>query len=49
MAEKIILEFHDKDWVISGGNESVSDTPNQISSNLPRDIEAQITSTLTLM
>jgi Holliday junction DNA helicase RuvA len=49
MAEKIILEFHDKDWVISGWNEESWETPNKVSSNLPRDTESQIISTLTLM
>lgn len=49
MAEKIILEFHDKDWVLTSSDDTSWSISKNISSNIPSDLESQILSTLTLM
>jgi Holliday junction resolvasome RuvABC DNA-binding subunit len=49
MAEKIILEFHDKDWVLTSSDNTSWSISKNISSNIPSDLESQILSTLTLM
>jgi len=47
MAEKIILEFKDKDFILQNTSSDISQ--DVIQTHIPNDVESQILSTLSLM